>query len=222
MSVRDPAVIVIAKAPLAGRVKTRCTPPCSPAQAAQLAEAALVDTLRAVDACSASRVVIALDGAPGSWLPTRFEVQPQCGGSLGDRLDHAFRSVAAPAFLIGMDTPQITVHMIDRALERLRSPSSPDALVGPSEDGGFWSLGLRDPAADLCHDVPMSRNDTCSMLLRGLRRRGLSHEMLAVLTDVDDFATALDVAGLAPNSRFAETIDRIAGEIGLGSARDVA
>ncbi|MCU1397706.1 MAG: hypothetical protein JWN62_815 [Acidimicrobiales bacterium] len=222
MTAQAPVVIVIAKAPVAGRVKTRCTPPCSPAQAAQLAEAALVDTLTAVDACSADRVVIALDGAPGSWLPTRFEVHPQPDGSLGDRLDHAFRAVGAPAFLIGMDTPQITVHMIDRALDELRSSSGPDALVGPSEDGGFWSLGLRDPAADLCHAVPMSRADTCASLFRALRSRHMAYGLLPMLTDVDDFAAALTVAGASSSSGFAATVQRIAAQIALDSKLDVA
>ena len=221
MTAQDPVVIVIAKAPVAGRVKTRCTPPCSPVQAAQLAEAALVDTLTVVDACSAGRVVIALDGAPGSWLPARFEVHPQREGSLGDRLDHAFRSVAAPAFLIGMDTPQVTVQMIERALDELRSAAGPDALVGPCEDGGFWSLGLRDPAADLCHTVPMSRADTCASLGRRIRSRQMTCGLLPMLIDVDDFPTALKVAAASSGSGFAATVNRVATQI-VDSTREVA
>src|SRR4029453_10639579 len=83
-------LIVIAKAPVPGRVKTRLCPPCTPAQAAALAEASLRDTLAAAARCGASRRVVALDGAPGSWLPDGFEVIPQRGSGLAERLSAAF------------------------------------------------------------------------------------------------------------------------------------
>src|SRR5215475_12006380 len=72
--------VVIAKEPVPGRVKTRLTPPFTPAEAALLAEAALADTLAAVAAAPVSRHVLALDGVPGDWLPAGFDVIPQCGG----------------------------------------------------------------------------------------------------------------------------------------------
>src|SRR5690606_23084798 len=62
-------LLVMAKAPVAGRVKTRLVPPLSAAEAAAVAEAALADTLEAVAACGAERRVLALDGEPGPWLP---------------------------------------------------------------------------------------------------------------------------------------------------------
>src|SRR5205807_5507305 len=88
-------IIVLAKAPVPGRVKTRLCPPCDPAQAARLAEAALVDTLRAVAAPRWDRRVLVLDGTPGPWLPGRFEVLPQRGDGLDERLAHAFTDVGA-------------------------------------------------------------------------------------------------------------------------------
>ncbi|MEO5678521.1 MAG: glycosyltransferase, partial [Acidimicrobiales bacterium] len=72
--------LVLAKEPVAGRVKTRLCPPLTPAEAAAVAEAALADTLAAVARCGADRLVVALDGAPGPWLPAGFEVIPQRGG----------------------------------------------------------------------------------------------------------------------------------------------
>ena len=102
-------VIVIAKAPVPGRVKTRLTPPLSPTQAAALARAALEDTLAAVAAARlAGRRVVALDGDPDGWLPDGFELVAQRGGGLAQRLARAFEDVGGPALLIGMDTPQIT------------------------------------------------------------------------------------------------------------------
>ncbi|GAB2471058.1 hypothetical protein GCM10027162_78090 [Streptomyces incanus] len=69
-------LLVIAKEPRPGRVKTRLTPPFTPGQAAELAEAALADTLHAVAATPAARRVLVLDGAPGPWLPPGFDVVP--------------------------------------------------------------------------------------------------------------------------------------------------
>src|SRR5690242_13674278 len=82
----DVTLLVIAKEPLPGRVKTRLTPPYSPREAAELAAAALGDTLEAVRATPARRRVLVLDGRPGPWLPAGFEVVPQVPGGLDVRL----------------------------------------------------------------------------------------------------------------------------------------
>jgi glycosyltransferase A (GT-A) superfamily protein (DUF2064 family) len=87
-------------------------PPCSYEQAAALAEAALADTLHTVLTVPARRRVLVLDGRPGPWLPAGFDVVPQCGGSLDERLARAFAAVPGPALLIGMDTPQVTPDLL--------------------------------------------------------------------------------------------------------------
>ncbi|MEO5899969.1 MAG: DUF2064 domain-containing protein, partial [Ilumatobacteraceae bacterium] len=112
----SPALLVMAKSPIAGRVKTRCTPPCTPQQAAALAEAALRDTLRVALGVDAARHVLALDGPIGAWLPPGFEVVSQVGRGLGERLDNAFADVAGPVLMIGMDTPQLTADHLRRGL----------------------------------------------------------------------------------------------------------
>ncbi|MFN2507027.1 MAG: DUF2064 domain-containing protein, partial [Acidimicrobiales bacterium] len=96
------------KAPVAGQVKTRLCPPCTPAEAAALAAAALADTLAAVAACGATRRILALSGEPGPWLPPAFEVVAQCEGGLDRRLAHAWAVAGGPGVQIGMDTPQVT------------------------------------------------------------------------------------------------------------------
>src|SRR5437879_13200717 len=86
-----PAIIVVAKEPRPGRVKTRLCPPCSPTEAAALAEAALRDTLAAsVRTEPAGRVVLALDGEPGPWLPRGGDVVRQRGNGLAARLAAVF------------------------------------------------------------------------------------------------------------------------------------
>jgi uncharacterized protein len=144
----------MAKEPVPGRVKTRLVPPCTPRQAAALAEAALADTLHAVLAAPARRRVLVLDGEPGPWLPPGFDVVPQCGGSLDERLAAAFAAVPGPALLIGMDTPQLTPALLAVDWE------AADAWFGPAADGGFWGLGLRRPDGALVRGVPMSTADT--------------------------------------------------------------
>ena len=104
----EAALVVLAKAPRAGRVKTRLTAACSPGEAAALAEAALADTLAAVAGAAANRRVVVLDGRPGAWLPPEFEVIPQGNGDLDARLAAAFDAVGGPALVVGMDTPQVT------------------------------------------------------------------------------------------------------------------
>jgi uncharacterized protein len=199
-------LIVIAKAPAPGRSKTRLCPPCSPEQAAHLAEAALADTLRAVAATPAARRVVVLDGEPGAWLPRDCEVVAQRGGGLDERLANAFEDVGGPALLIGMDTPQVTPVLLRDAVRRL---GEADAVLGPALDGGFWALGLTRPDRSLLVGVPMSVADTGRRQHACLRAAGLSVTMLPALRDVDRMADARAVAAEAPRLRFAHTLARV-------------
>ncbi|MGA5319184.1 TIGR04282 family arsenosugar biosynthesis glycosyltransferase [Streptomyces seoulensis] len=190
-------LLVIAKEPLPGRVKTRLTPPFTPAQAAALAEAALVDTLRAVAAAPAKRRVLVLDGRPGPWLPDGFEVVPQCSGGLDERLADAFSRCTGPTLLVGMDTPQLTPGLLDLDF------TDCDARFGPAEDGGFWALGLARPEPELLRGVPMSVPETGSVQRERLAAAGLRVRELPRLRDVDTAADARAVAALAPDTAFA-------------------
>jgi rSAM/selenodomain-associated transferase 1 len=199
------ALVVIAKAPRAGRSKTRLCPPCTPDQAAALARAALGDTLEAVRATHASRHVLALDGEPGDWLPPGFEVVAQRGAGLDERLAHAFEAVGAPALLIGMDTPQVTPQDLQESLARLAQPQT-DAVLGPAPDGGYWAIGLRRPDPRVFLGVPMSSPDTCRAQRQRLRSLGLRVRELPALRDIDVIADAHAVAALAPRGRFARAL----------------
>lgn len=190
-------LLVIAKEPRPGRVKTRLTPPFTPVQAAALAEAALTDTLRAVAAAPARRRVLVLDGRPGPWLPPGFEVVPQCGGGLDERLASAFARCTGPTLLVGMDTPQITPDLLTPDF------TDCDARFGPAEDGGFWALGLARPEPGLLRGVPMSVPETGSVQRERLAAAGLRVRELPRLRDVDTAADARAVAALAPDTAFA-------------------
>ncbi|MBQ1089705.1 DUF2064 domain-containing protein [Streptomyces sp. B93] len=196
-------LLVIAKEPRPGRVKTRLTPPFTPREAAGLAEAALVDTLHAVAATPASRRVLVLDGTPGPWLPPGFEVVPQSAGGLDERLAEAFAGCAGPALLIGMDTPQVTPGLLTVDFDGC------DAWFGPADDGGFWALGLADPDPALLRGVPMSTPSTGAVQRARLTDAGLRVRDLPRLRDVDTAADTEAVAALAPHGRFAAALGRL-------------
>jgi rSAM/selenodomain-associated transferase 1 len=205
-------IMVIAKEPVPGRVKTRLTPPYTPAQAAELAAAALADTLAAVASAGVARRVLALAGSPGPWLPPGFDVIGQRGGDLDERiacaLADARASCPAPLVLIGMDTPQVTPALLAAAVGPLVSGAA-DAVFGMAEDGGFWLLGLREIDPALVLGVPMSRPDTGALQLARLHQAGLRVRLLPELADVDTAAEAERIAAATPGSRFAACVQSL-------------
>lgn len=213
----EPAVVVIAKAPLAGRAKTRLSPPCTPEQAATLAEAALLDTLDAVAACRAGRRVLAFEGDVRPWVRPEFEVVPQRGAGLGERLASAMADAGGAALLVGMDTPQVTPALLDHALDRL-GPGGEDAVLGLAADGGFWAVGLRHPEPSAFLGVPMSTARTGGHQRRRLEALGRAPGMLPVLRDVDVIDDALAVAAEAPGTRFAARVAAVAATLDLMGA----
>ena len=208
-------VIVIAEAPAPDRVDDWLPPQ----QAVLVAEAALADTLDVVAAAPVTRRVLALDGAPGDWLPVGFRVFGQRGGGLDERLAAAFADAYAvaplPMVLIGADTPQVTADMLGDAVASLESGEA-DAVFGPSTDGGFWMLGLRRPDRSLLAGVPMSAQDPGRVLLERLAGAGLRVALAPRLTEVAAFEAAEQVAGQCPSSRFAAAFSAAAS--GLTSA----
>jgi uncharacterized protein len=195
-------IIVMAKAPVAGRVKTRLCPPCTPEEAAILAEAALIDTLTAALCSSFDRVVLALDGAPGPWLPAGVEVVAQRGEGFRERLATAWTEIGGPAVQIGMDTPQVTPALLDQARLLLLEPGA-DAVLGPAADGGWWALGLRRARPAVFRGVPMSTPDTGVRQADRLAALGLRTRTLPCLRDVDTIEDAVEVAAGAPDTHFA-------------------
>ncbi|MBB3676391.1 TIGR04282 family arsenosugar biosynthesis glycosyltransferase [Modestobacter versicolor] len=214
-------LLVITKAPVPGRSKTRLSPPCTPDQAAAIAAAAVGDTLDAVRATPVQRRVVALDGAPRDLDLSGCVVVPQVEGDLGTRLAHAFADAMAapdgelPTLLIGMDTPQVTPELLADALDQLVAAGPGTAVLGVAPDGGWWALGLHSPAAALVlPDVPMSRGDTAVLTRAALEQAGLTVLDLPELTDIDHFPDAVAVAALCPEgSRTRRVVDDVAASL---------
>lgn len=205
------AVVVIAKECLPGRVKTRLTPPFTPAEAARLAAASLDDTLAIVAALPVARRVLYFAGANPPAAASGFDLLPQAGGDLDERLAAVFDALDEPVLLVGMDTPQLATEHVAAALMALESPhpAAPDTWIGPATDGGFWALAMREPRGDVIRGVGMSRADTGAAQRRRLEQAGLSIGTLPVLTDVDTVAEASVVATAAPDTRFAQEFHRL-------------
>ena len=221
MTVLPVTLLVVAKAPVPGRAKTRLAATVGDQVAAEIAAAALLDTLDAVVATPVATRVVALtgeldDAAEAAELRCRlasFVVISQRGNDFGDRLAKAHTDAAAvdghPVLQIGMDTPQVTAGLLGDAARRLAESS---AVLGLAHDGGWWTLGVRSPAlAECLRDVPMSQPDTGALTLKALRSNGVD---VALVDELADFDVADDVAAVravCPSGRRFTSVTRAAG-----------
>lgn len=213
------ALLVLAKAPVPGEVKTRLCPPTTLDHAARIAAAAFLDTLDAVLAVPDVLPVVALTGdlanaVDGAELRARLRetmLLPQRGTTLGQRIAAAHADTAAalghrPVLQIGMDTPQAGDALLNHCLAQLDGDGV-DAALGMATDGGWWVLGVQRPElADLIADIPTSRPDTGARTLAALRTAGCQVTELPVLSDVDTWQDAVAVAAAVPGGRFAAAV----------------
>jgi glycosyltransferase A (GT-A) superfamily protein (DUF2064 family) len=207
-------VLVVAKAPVPGQAKTRLAASVGDTAAADIAAAALLDTLDAVAAAPVAARVVALTGelsaaSSGAEITAGladFIVVPQRGADFAERLANAHIDAAAasgglPVLQIGMDTPQVTDELIgDCARELLAA----DAVLGLARDGGWWLLGVTEGAmADCLRTIPMSRSDTGAVTLAALENTGNHVSLVSTLADVDTIGDVDEVRRVcAPGSRF--------------------
>jgi rSAM/selenodomain-associated transferase 1 len=198
----------MAKAPMAGRSKTRLCPPCTAEQAATVAEAALRDTISAVCGFPTDRRVIALEGPAGPWLPEGFDVVEQRGDGLDERLAAVFSELSGPVLLVGMDTPQASAGHLSDAAALLARPDV-DAVLGHAVDGGWWAIGMTRPDPAVFDGVPMSTGETGARQEARVRELGYRVALLPELRDVDEWDDALLVADEARGGCFAQTVRSI-------------
>ena len=212
MSLLPVTLLVVAKAPEPGRAKTRLAATVGDRVAAEIAAAALLDTLDAVAATPVAARVVALTGeldAAAGAADIRRRLEPftvigQRGDDFADRLANAHADAAdgQPVLQIGMDTPQVTDELLASCARRLLRAQ---AVLGLACDGGWWVLGLQTPATAEClRSVPMSQPDTGELTLKALRDNGIDVYPVEVLSDfdiVDDVAAVREACD--PASRFA-------------------
>ena len=189
------ALLVVAKQPVPGQTKTRLAPPLSLEQAAALYEGFLRDTLDLMRAVPDARRVIAYlpRGARAYFaqLAPGFDLSPQSGEDLGARLDHALTSYLSRGHervvVMNSDGPTLPIEYVRQAFAVLSDPI--DAVLGPSDDGGYYLIGLRKPAPRLLRDVRMSTPRVLADTLHVAREEHLRVALLPPWYDVDDHAS---------------------------------
>lgn len=186
-------LVVFAKAPRAGEVKTRMCPPLDPGEAAELQAHLLADVLAASAAfCGplALEAVLAVHppsacAALARGAPARFRAVPQRGPDLAARMRWAVREAAAGGarriLLRGSDSPLLDAPLVAAALEAL---DRHDLVLSPDRDGGYGLVGLRAPSDGLFAH-PMSTRSVLEDTLAYARAAGLSAWLGATGSDID-------------------------------------
>ncbi|MFQ5576697.1 MAG: TIGR04282 family arsenosugar biosynthesis glycosyltransferase [Anaerolineae bacterium] len=185
-------LIVVAKRPAAGQTKTRLSPPLSPEEAAALYECFLRDTLALMRRLPDVRRVIAhLPPNAKSYfrrLAPDFETIPQRGADLGARLDntltHYLRRGCRQAVIMNSDGPTLPPAHLQAAFDALAGET--DVALGPSDDGGYYLIGLKRPAPRLLRGVTMSTPTVLRDTLALAADAGLRVHLLPPWYDVDD------------------------------------
>ena len=183
---------IMAKMPRAGEVKTRLCPPLSIEEAADLYHAFLLDKIEQVRSLHAASHAIAYAPADGrgffEGLAPDFALIPQRGSDLGRRLaagfDQFFADGYAGVLLTDSDTPTLPGAFLEEALHRIMSADT-DLVLGPSEDGGYYLIGLRVSRPELFEAMPWSTPQVLPETVRRAHALGLRIAWLPPWFDVD-------------------------------------
>ena len=203
------ALVIFAKAPIAGQVKTRLCPPLTPDEAATLHGSFVLDTLERTKAAVATlKLPLAryLACAPSSTLVffrimeerQGVKLLDQVGEDLGARMAHVFETLFARGyqrvFIVGTDTPSLPLEQYQQAIMLLETH---DLVLGPALDGGYYLIGLNQPAPGLFTGIPWSTDQVLALTQGKARALGLTTVLLAPWRDVDtiDDLQALIEAG---------------------------
>lgn len=200
------ALAVMTKAPQAGRVKTRLVPPLTPEEAAELNKCFLRDTAAAISsACcgrsaddqkrqaSASAIAVYTPvGAESAYydiLPADFSLLLQRGDKFGERLYFAVEDLFKCGFeavcLIDSDSPTVPAENFAEAVELLGT-SEDRVVLGPSDDGGYYLIGVKKPHRHLFERIDWSTERVLNQTIQRATEIGLEHKLLPSGYDVDD------------------------------------
>ena len=182
MAPRVTQIIIFAKAPVPGEVKTRLIPALGAKGAAALAERMLADTCHEAVAAAVGPVELCLSGVPRG-LPAGVALTDQGEGDLGARLWRAAERVGPPLLLIGTDCPGLDRHRLRMAAEIL---GGHDALLHPAEDGGYALLGLNRLAPSLFADIAWSTDTVARDTVARVTALGWSLHVGDTLRDIDE------------------------------------
>jgi uncharacterized protein len=187
-------LLIFARRPVPGRVKTRLCPPCSPEQAAAVYDACLRDVIAAAARARAA-VEVRYDAEPGAadYFAAEYPLlrrSAQAAGDLGERMadafDGAFAAGARRVVLIGSDSPTLPDGVHGAAFQHLEDG---DAVLGPTTDGGYYLVGIAagawPRASRLFEQVPWSTPDVYTVTLERAAAVGLALRVLPGWYDID-------------------------------------
>ncbi len=187
------ALIVVAKRPAPGKTKTRLCPPLTPELASALYESFLFDTLDQMRQVTNSHRVIAYLDEQDYFqrLAPDFELIPQEGHDLGERLDRALTCYLSRGYervvIMDSDSPTLPPHYLSRAFDVLADGA--DVVLGPCDDGGYYLIGIKSPTPRLLREVHMSTPTVAAETIALAKEEGLNLISLPVWYDVDDAAS---------------------------------
>lgn len=191
------ALAIMTKAPQAGRVKTRLTPPLSPEEAAALNTCFLRDTTAAISRTAqrtrsqgiAVFTPLGAEAAYADILPAEFQLVPQRGDAFGERLSFATADLLALGFdslcLIDSDSPTLPDTAFAQAVEFLARPED-SVVLGPSDDGGYYLIGLKKLHRRLFEGIDWSTERVLEQTIEAARTLNLPVHLLPTWYDVDD------------------------------------
>jgi len=189
----DKALLIFAKQPLPGKVKTRLAPPFTFQAAADIYGCMLSDTLVKVAEMSGVERLLFFEpscGAAGFFRENfpGIRVFPQQGNGLGERLDKAFKTAFSLGFesvaAIGTDSPDLPLPYLEESF-RLLEKGAADAIFGPAADGGYYLVALRSYHPGLFRNIPWSTNQVLEKSLAAATALGLQVACLPVWHDMD-------------------------------------
>jgi rSAM/selenodomain-associated transferase 1 len=187
------ALMVMAKEPLVGRTETRLSPPLSGQQATDLYRCLLLDTLELMTRVEGVQPIIAYlpsDAEPffRRFAPPGFDFVPQLGDDLGERLDNVLTRCLQmgchQAVVMDSDSPTLPVAYLKQAFRQLDDPTV-DVVLGPSDDGGYYLIGLKSPCPALFRGIVMSTPTVMEETLGRAQEQGLRVACLPRWYDVD-------------------------------------
>jgi hypothetical protein len=212
MTGRRRALVVIAKEPVPGTVKTRLASVLGADGAAQVAEAMLADTLAGIAEADAEPWVCFAPADARTRMARRApwcRLIAQVDGDLGDRLAACFAALlgggAEQVVIVGADTPQVPAATYQAAFRLL---DQVDVVLGPAEDGGYYLVGAKAALPELFVGVPMGTADVLEVTIRRAIHRRLQIGTVPTLRDLDrleDLRAALAAGELdaSPRTRLA-------------------
>lgn len=199
-SVKTP-LILFAKAPIAGRVKTRLTTHCSNHQAADIAKILMQATIEKAIQAWPGKVLLSaaidIEHPFFKEMVSRYSVAMvrQCEGHLGEKMRHALESYGYPAAVMGCDAPHVSSVSLQSTYAKL---SRGQSVIGPADDGGYYILGLAKAADVLFDNKAWGTNTVLSLTLDAAQKAGQRLHHLESLNDIDEWQDLIDAASQVP------------------------